>query len=211
MAAALTQLTPPQPQQLGDRRRFAFTPLQRHQRQVEGAATEVDHEQSRSRGQAGTKGRGGGFVHQGDLLHRQCSAGLQQPVAVVAIGLHRRSQHQAFHPQGWGQVPPDPLEQQGAGPCCPIAFVPVARVRAADVALEVSGQVGIILIGMPRLNHLLPDQWGVFAQPQQAGDFADLLADGGEIKQARVALTSCREGHHRRGAAQVDGQGARES
>ena len=206
-------MTAPQPQQLGDWSRFAFTPLQRHQCQVEGAAAEIDHEQSRARGQAGTECRGGGFVHQGDLLHRQRSTGLQQPAAVVAVGLHRRRQHQPFHPQLLGQEVPDSCEKQSAGPGGLIALVVAAFVLAvnlcaADVALEVPGQAGVVLVGKPRFKHLLPKQRRFVAQPEQAGYFPDALADRGEIQQAGGAFSGCREGHHGGGAAQVDGQGA---
>ena len=214
LAAAFPQLTAPQPQQLGDRSRFAFTPLQRHQCQVEGATAEIDHEQSRARGQAGTEGRGGGFVHQGDLLHRQLSTGLQQPAAVAAVGLHRRRQHQSFHPQLLRQETPDSCEQQGTGPGGLIALdlaafvLAVNLLCAADVALEVPGQVGVVLVGKPRIKHLLSKQRRFVAEPEQAGHFPDALADRGQIQQAGVAFTGCREGHHGGGAAQVDGQGA---
>ena len=102
-------------EQLGDGGGPSLPPLQLHQGQIEGAAPKVHHQHAATGGKPGADCGGGGFVHQGQLGHRERTAHLPQPLAIAAVGLDRGGEHQPVRLHSGGQGPPDPLQQQGSG------------------------------------------------------------------------------------------------
>ena len=68
--AAVSKLTPTQPQQLSDGCGLALPTLQGHQGQIQGAAAEIHHQHPGPGWQAGPEGRGRWFIHKRQLLHR---------------------------------------------------------------------------------------------------------------------------------------------
>ena len=113
--AAAIEIAAGKAQQLGNRGGSAFASLQLHQGHIHGASTDIHHQGGAARGESGADGRGGGFIHQGHLLHAQLRAHLGQPLAIAAVGVDRCCQHQALGVDAARQGGPDGLQEQGPG------------------------------------------------------------------------------------------------
>ena len=140
LAAVVPEAAPPQPQQLGDRCGTTFPSFQSHQGQIQGASAQVHHQQSGTSGKPCTHGGCCGFIHQGDLGHRQRGAGLQQPAAIRPIALHRGGQHQPLHREIAGEPAPDLLKQLFS---CPAGCFLLWGIRLTDAAFEVAMQTAV--------------------------------------------------------------------
>ena len=102
------------------------------------------------------------------------------------------------------QVRPDSLQQLCAGQGRPSPIVGVA----ADLAFEVHREAWIVLIRQPGLQHLPADQGQAIGLPEQARNFSGTHTDRIEIQKCGDAFSGSGEGHHGRGAAQVNRQGS---
>ena len=107
--AAAVEIAARKAQQLGNRGGSAFASLQLHQGHIHGATPDIHHQGGAAGGKPGADGRGGGFIHQGHLLHAQLRAYLGQPLAIAAVGVDWCCQHQAFGADAAWQGGPESL------------------------------------------------------------------------------------------------------
>ena len=209
------QIPPREAQQLGDRRRPPLPSLQGHQRDVDRAATQVDHQHAAARRQTGTDRRGGGLIHQRHLGHRQVAAHLLQPGPVAAIGLDRGGEHQPGGLHLRRQSLPEPSHQQGGRslgrqPWTAGALGKIRR-RGADAALEVTAEARPRILQQVGVEHLLADQRPGILRVPQPENARDQRRIGGAVRRQRQQpwqLPRRLPGHHRGAAAQIEGQGA---
>ena len=123
-----------------DRCGTTFPSFQSYQGQIQGASAQVHHQQGGTSWKAGTHGGCCGFIHQGDLGHRQRGAGLQQPAAISPVALNRGGQHQPLDLEIAGEPAPDLLKQLFSSPAgCLLLW----GIRLTDAALEVAMQTDV--------------------------------------------------------------------
>ena len=149
MTAAVGEIAPPQTQQLRDRRRPSFAAFQSDQGQIKGAAPQIHHQQPCSRRATGTHGGCGGFIDEGDVIDGQVLTGVQQPLPVAPVALHRCRQHKPSDVELLRKSSPDAVQQRFTG-----GFGVGTAGIGSDQTLEIALEPEILAVGQARLQHL---------------------------------------------------------
>ena len=104
--------------------------------------------------------------------------------------------------QSLRQASPDLQQKLLPGP-----FGSARNRSCADAAFEITGQLRARAVRQASLQHLPADQGLGVTRPHQARHFPGAETDGWQVQQLRVRVALTLDGHHGRGAPQVDGQG----
>ena len=197
---------------MGDGGGAPFPTGKGHQREVRGSTADIDDQDAASGGEACADGGRGGFIHQGHIGDIHGFDGVQEPLAVAPVAIDGGGQHQPIRADARREVRPDLLEQQASALLRGQPAVAALTVGLGDQPFEIPLQLGAFALQQAPFDNLATDQ-GLIAvpvrEPDQARDGHRLgAAEGRQGQQLGLGIVGALMGHHRGGAAEVNGEGA---